>query len=54
MRKYIVKNMGKSEDKNPKNRDGNTPLHLVAMDGNFAMYKFILKEVKETRLKTGL
>ena len=35
------------QDKNPKNKDGNTPLHFAALKGNSAIIQLILKNVVE-------
>ena len=35
------------KDKNPKNKDGRTPLHVAAAFGQTQIYDFIIKHVKD-------
>ena len=38
-------------DKNPKDNDGDTPLHLASKQGHFEVCKLILKHVSDTNPK---
>ena len=40
-------------DKNPKDNNGNTPLHLAAQNGQFALCELILKNADEKNPKSN-
>ena len=46
---YLI---GKVTDKNPKNKDGCTPLHFAAKNGNLELSRLIFKEAVENNPKT--